>query len=58
MLGHCSDCDQYRDGRIVGDVEQNSGPGRTVVICAPCDARLKARHDRLNRRPARVSGAA
>ena len=45
--GWCSGCEKDRVGRIVGDVEQNSGPGMTVIICDSCDAALKAKHAAL-----------
>ena len=45
--GWCSGCEKDRTGRIVGDVEQNSGPGAVVIICDPCDAALKAKHAAL-----------
>jgi len=53
MHGWCSECGKYRLGRIVGTVEQNSGPGRTITICEPCEATLKKRLaalDRIDRR--------
>ena len=45
--GWCSDCDKDRTGRIVGQVEQNSGPGQTIILCDDCDKALKAKHAAL-----------
>lgn len=45
--GWCSGCDKDRTGRIVGQVEQNSGPGQTIILCDDCDAALKAKHTAL-----------
>ena len=41
--GWCCQCDRDRVGRVVGQVEQNCGPGRVVIICEPCGAALRAR---------------
>lgn len=36
--GHCVDCGRYTPrGRILGSIDQGSGPGYTPVVCAVCD---------------------
>ena len=45
--GWCSECEKDRTGRVVGLVEQNSGPGMTVILCDDCDAALRAKHAAL-----------
>ena len=36
--GHCTDCGRYvTRGRVVGSIDQGSGPGYTAVVCATCD---------------------
>ncbi|QMU78580.1 hypothetical protein GXW83_25605 [Streptacidiphilus sp. PB12-B1b] len=48
--GYCHVCSQYTArGRVVGSVDQGSGPGYLVLACAVCDrltpaaARARAR---------------
>jgi hypothetical protein len=37
--GHCTDCGEYTEaGRVLGHVDQGSGPGFTVVQCPRCEA--------------------
>jgi hypothetical protein len=35
--GHCCDCGEAARGRIVGIIDQGSGPGYVVIVCAECD---------------------
>jgi hypothetical protein len=36
--GHCNDCGEHTDaGRVLGHVDQGSGPGFTVVQCSRCE---------------------
>ena len=39
--GYCCQCNRHRTGRIVGEVEQNSGPGQTIIICDECSVELR-----------------
>lgn len=36
--GNCRHCGEFTDrGRVVGHVDQGSGPGWTVVVCPACE---------------------
>ena len=42
--GLCCECGDHTDhGRVLGDVDQASGPGWTVLICPTCDFKPKPR---------------
>ena len=36
-VGYCRYCGQLKRGKWLGDVNQASGPGWTVVLCPPCE---------------------
>ncbi|WP_034090649.1 hypothetical protein [Streptacidiphilus albus] len=45
--GICCECGERTDhGRVLGDVDQGSGAGWTVLICPPCDLEPKPRPGR------------
>jgi hypothetical protein len=35
--GNCRDCGNVGPGRLVGHIDQGSGPGWTVVVCPRCE---------------------
>jgi hypothetical protein len=40
--GLCCECGEHTDhGRVLGNVDQASGPGWTVLICPVCDLKPK-----------------
>ena len=42
--GPCCECGEHTDhGRVLGHVDQASGPGWTVLICPVCDLKPKRR---------------
>ena len=42
--GLCCECGEHTDhGRVLGHVDQGSGPGWTVLICPTCDLKPKPR---------------
>ncbi len=42
--GICCECGEHTDhGRVLGNVDQRSGAGWTVLICPACDLRPKPR---------------
>ena len=45
--GLCCECGEHTDhGRVLGNVDQASGPGWTVIICPACDLKPKPRPGR------------
>ena len=45
--GLCCECGEHTDhGRVLGSVDQASGPGWTVLICPSCDLKPKPRPGR------------
>ena len=36
-VGYCRHCGELKRGKLLGYVDQASGPGWTVVVCPPCE---------------------
>ena len=36
-VGYCRHCGELKRGKLVGHVDQASGPGWMVIICPPCE---------------------
>ena len=49
--GICCECGEHTDhGRVLGNVDQGSGAGWTVLICPACDRKPRPRPGRRQNR--------